>query len=75
LYSEFLLLKLRTDTAKNSYERTPSDRDDIKHLQYFNNGQWRPFKNKECGGSAKTLHAQTNGNNTCASSILLGLDS
>jgi hypothetical protein len=31
----------KTNTAKNSQERTMLDRDNIKHLQYFNNEQWR----------------------------------
>lgn len=44
----------RTSTSKNGQERVISDRDKIKHLQYFNNGQWRHsdkcknFTNKEC---------------------------
>ena len=44
----------KTGTAKNGHERITSDRDNIKHLQYFNNGQWRhsdkckQFTNKEC---------------------------
>jgi hypothetical protein len=43
----------RTGTAKNGHERIASDRDNIKHLQYFSNGQWRhrdrcrQFTNKE----------------------------
>ncbi|HEX9317587.1 MAG TPA: hypothetical protein VF884_01495 [Nitrososphaeraceae archaeon] len=31
----------RTSTAKNGHERIVSDRDNVKHLQYFTNGQWR----------------------------------
>lgn len=44
----------KTNTAKNGQERIMSDRDNIKHLQYFNNGQWRhsdkckQFANKDC---------------------------
>lgn len=44
----------KTNTAKNGQERIMSDRDNIKHLQYFNNGQWRhsdkckQFTNKDC---------------------------
>jgi hypothetical protein len=41
-------------TAKNGHERVITDRDNIKHLEYFMNGQWRhsdnckDFTNKEC---------------------------
>jgi hypothetical protein len=41
-------------TAKNGQERVITDRDNIKDLQYFANGQWRhsdkckKFTNKEC---------------------------
>jgi len=44
----------KSGTAKNGDERIVSDRDNIKHLQYFNNGQWRHsdrcknFTNEEC---------------------------
>ncbi|MDP9306088.1 MAG: hypothetical protein M3O68_07080 [Thermoproteota archaeon] len=44
----------RSTTAKNGQERVITDRDNIKHLQYFANGQWRhsdkckKFTNKEC---------------------------
>ena len=44
----------KSSTAKNGHERITSDRDNIKHLQYFNNGQWRhsdkckQFTNKDC---------------------------
>jgi hypothetical protein len=44
----------KTNTAQNGRERTMFDRDNIKHLQYFKNGQWRDsdkckqFVNKDC---------------------------
>lgn len=44
----------RSTTAKDGQERVISDRDNIKHLQYFANGQWRhsdkckEFTNKDC---------------------------
>ena len=44
----------RSTTAKNGHERIVTDRDNIKHLEYFMNGQWRhsdnckDFTNKEC---------------------------
>jgi hypothetical protein len=44
----------RSTTAKDGQERTITDRDNIKHLQYFANGQWRhsdkckEFTNKNC---------------------------
>ncbi len=44
----------RSTTAKNGHEHVVSDRDNIKHLQYFTNGQWRhsdkckEFTNKDC---------------------------
>ncbi|MGC2431785.1 MAG: hypothetical protein WA393_12170 [Nitrososphaeraceae archaeon] len=45
-------------TAKNSHERVTTDRDNIKHLQFFMNGQWRhsdkckQLANKDCGVKA-----------------------
>lgn len=42
------------NTTKNGHERIVQDRDNQKHLQYFNNGQWRhsdkckQFANKDC---------------------------
>jgi hypothetical protein len=44
----------RSTTAKNGNERVTINRDNVKHLEYFNNGQWRhsdkcrEFTNKEC---------------------------
>lgn len=44
----------RSSTAKNGQERVITDRDNSRHLQYFNNGQWRhsekcrEYTNKEC---------------------------
>jgi hypothetical protein len=44
----------RSTTAKNGQERVVTDRDNSRHLQYFNNGQWRhsekcrEYTNKEC---------------------------
>lgn len=44
----------KSGTAKNGHERIITDRDNARHLQYFNNGQWRhsenckQFTNKDC---------------------------
>jgi hypothetical protein len=44
----------KSTTAKNGHERITTDRDRIRHLEYFMNGQWRhshkckEFTNKEC---------------------------
>ena len=44
----------KSTSAKNGNERITTNRDNIKHLEYFNNGQWRhsdkcsQFTNKEC---------------------------
>lgn len=44
----------RSSAAKNGPERVITDRDNSRHLQYFNNGQWRhsekcrEYTNKEC---------------------------
>ena len=44
----------RTTNAKNGHERVVNDRDNVKHLQYFMNGQWKHSENcknltnKEC---------------------------
>ena len=44
----------RSTTAKNGHERITTNRDNIRHLEYFMNGQWRhsykckEFTNKEC---------------------------
>ena len=44
----------KSKTAKNGEQRITTNRDNIRHLEYFNNGQWRhsdkcrQFTNKEC---------------------------
>jgi len=44
----------RSTAAKNGQERVTTNRDNVRHLEYFNNGQWRhsdkcsKFTNKEC---------------------------
>ena len=44
----------KSTSAKNGNERITTNRDNIRHLEYFNNGQWRhsdkcrKFTNKEC---------------------------
>lgn len=44
----------RSRTAKNGHERITTKRDNVSHLEYFMNGQWRhshkckDFTNKEC---------------------------
>jgi len=44
----------KSKSTKNGQERVVTDRDNSKHLQYFNNGQWRhsekcrEFTNKDC---------------------------
>ncbi|MGV8107351.1 MAG: hypothetical protein ACP5OH_06230 [Nitrososphaerota archaeon] len=44
----------KSSSAKNGQERIITDRDNSRHLQYFNNGQWRHsekcrvYTNKEC---------------------------
>lgn len=44
----------RSIAAKNGQERITTNRDNVRHLEYFNNGQWRhsdkcsKFTNKEC---------------------------
>jgi len=44
----------KSKSTKNGQERIVTDRDNAKHLQYFNNGQWRhsekcrEFTNKDC---------------------------
>ena len=44
----------KSTAAKNGQERITTNRDNIRHLEYFNNGQWRhsdkcsQFTNKEC---------------------------
>jgi hypothetical protein len=44
----------KSTIAKNGNERVTTNRDNVKHLEYFNNGQWRhsdkcrEFTNKEC---------------------------
>jgi hypothetical protein len=44
----------KSSSAKNGQERIITDRDNSRHLQYFNNGQWRhsekcrEYTNKEC---------------------------
>ena len=44
----------KSTAAKNGQERIITDRDNSRHLQYFNNGQWRSsekcreYTNKEC---------------------------
>jgi hypothetical protein len=40
--------------TKNGQERVTTNRDNVKHLEYFNNGQWRhsskckEYTNPEC---------------------------
>jgi hypothetical protein len=44
----------RSSTAKDGHERVITDRDNMRHLQYFANGQWRhsdkckELTNKDC---------------------------
>ena len=44
----------KSKAAKNGEERVTTNRDNIRHLEYFNNGQWRhsskckEFTNREC---------------------------
>ncbi|MGB5089782.1 MAG: hypothetical protein WBN72_02445 [Nitrososphaeraceae archaeon] len=44
----------KSTAAKNGQERITTNRDNVRHLEYFNNGQWRhsdkcsKFTNKEC---------------------------
>ena len=44
----------KSTSAKNGHQRIITNRDNIRHLEYFNNGQWRHsdkcklFTNKEC---------------------------
>ena len=44
----------KSTSARNGNERITTNRDNIKHLEYFNNGQWRhsdkcrQFTNTEC---------------------------
>jgi hypothetical protein len=44
----------KSTTAKNGHERIVTDRDNMKHLEYFMNGQWKhsenckEFTNKDC---------------------------
>jgi hypothetical protein len=44
----------KSTSAKNGHERITTNRDNMRHLEYFNNGQWRhsdkcrKFTNKEC---------------------------
>lgn len=44
----------KSTSAKNGNERITTNRDNIRHLEYFNNGQWRhsdncrKLTNKEC---------------------------
>ena len=50
----------KSTNAKNGDERITTDRENTRHLEYFNNGQWRhsdkcrEFTNKEC--TIKTLN-------------------
>jgi len=44
-----------SNSPKNGHERTVTDRDGVKHLEYFVNGSWRHYTakcrlwvNKEC---------------------------
>jgi hypothetical protein len=54
-----LEIMAKSKTAKNGHERISTDRDRIRHLEYFMNGQWRhsskckEFTNKECMVRAK----------------------
>ncbi len=55
-YHQSLLLKMmaKSTSTKNGQERISTDRDNARHLEYFNNGQWRhsskcrEFTNKDC---------------------------
>jgi hypothetical protein len=44
----------QSNTTKNGQERVTTNRDNIRHLEYFMNGQWRhshrckEFTNKDC---------------------------
>ncbi|HEY7227206.1 MAG TPA: hypothetical protein VH481_03680 [Nitrososphaeraceae archaeon] len=44
----------KSTATKNGQERITIDRDSARHLEYFNNGQWRhsakcrEFTNKDC---------------------------
>jgi hypothetical protein len=44
----------KSTSAKNGHERIVTNRDNVRHLEYFNNGQWRHsdkckvYTNKEC---------------------------
>jgi hypothetical protein len=44
----------KSTATKNGQERITTDRDNARHLEYFNNGQWRhsdkcrEFTNNEC---------------------------
>jgi hypothetical protein len=44
----------KSTATKNGQERITTDRDSARHLEYFNNGQWRhsskcrEFTNKDC---------------------------
>lgn len=44
----------KSTSAKNGHERIVTDRENSRHLEYFNNGQWRhsekcrEFTNKDC---------------------------
>jgi len=50
----------KSTNAKNGDERITTDRENTRHLEYFNNGQWRysdkcrEYTNKEC--TFKTLN-------------------
>jgi hypothetical protein len=44
----------KSATTKNGHERVAINRDNVKHLEFFMNGQWRhsdkckQFTNKDC---------------------------
>jgi hypothetical protein len=50
----------QSNTTKNGQERVTTNRDNIRHLEYFMNGQWRhshrckEFTNKECTVKVQT---------------------
>ena len=53
----------KSTNAKNGDERITTDRENTRHLEYFNNGQWRHsdkynnFINKECEVAARIKSA------------------
>jgi hypothetical protein len=51
----------KSKATKNGEQRITTNRDNIRHLEYFNNGQWRhsdkcrKIANKECTVKTKVL--------------------